>query len=308
MYLTEDLLEDIKSRSNAPISQTTFVDADLIDIATRQLRSHVVPHIMKVREDFFQRSKSYSLTTNLDRYGVPKLAIGNAVKGLYLVDSAGAKSPLQRTDSSKAYAYDSQSGDPEAYYFEGDEIVLLPAPPDSNHTLFCEYYAKPNKLIATSSCTKITAISDSAGTTTLTVDTDLSTALSIGSKIDFLSSNSPFLLWSSDVLITAITPTTIEVASNDIYNAIGSMEPQVDDYICPAGYANIPMIPEEWHDVLAQSVAVRLIRSIGHNERFQAEYAILKEMINDATELIQMRSESQPKFIAPSNPLAGIFG
>lgn len=307
-FLTEDLLTDIKSRSFAPISQTTFTDSDLLDIANRQLAEHIVPQIMQVREDFFQKTKSTTITSGLARYQLADDAIGNAVKGLYMQDSAGNRTPLARTDSSKGYMYSNQQGVPAKYYFEGDEVVLLPTPTVSGYSLYQEYFGRPNDLVLTTDCAKITSISSVGGTTTFTVDTDLSASLSIGVDVDFLSSKSPFLLWSSDVAITAISATTIAVATTDVQNEVSVTEPQVNDYICPAGYANIAMIPKEWHGVLAQSVAVRLIRSLGDVKRFEVEFGILREMVQDAKLLIQSRAISQPSFISQSNPLLTNFG
>ena len=145
----------------------------------------------------------------------------------------------------------------------------------------------------------MTNISSANGTTTFTVNTDLTGSLSVGSKIDFLSAQSPFLLWSEDVSITAISSNTIEVATANVDNEAGTVEVQISDYICPAGYANIPMLPYEFHPVLAQMVAVRMLAGLGDLQKWQAAKAELSEVRSESKALIKNRVETSVKTIGP---------
>jgi hypothetical protein len=305
-FLTEDLLESAKSRSFVPISQSTFEESDIITIATEELLLKMVSDILSVREEFFLTSKATAITANIDHYTIPKMAIGNTVNFVSLRDSNNSEIGLTRINAAAAVAYAGQTGTPEAYYFEGDEVVLCPKPSASTNSVVFSYFRKPNKMIATSSCAKITAVSSAAGTTTFTVNTDLSASLSVGSTVDFLSGKSPYLLWYDEVAITAITSTTIAVATSAVSDAASSVEPVVNDYICPTGYANIPQIPDELVPVLAQLVAVRMIASMGDLNKWQAAKAELKEMREEALKLIKNRAESAPRRVS-SNGIVGAF-
>ena len=305
-FFTEDLLTSAKFRSFMPISQTTFQDSDLITIANEELLLKVVSDIIAVREDFFLATKTTSIVGDIDHYTIPKHAVGNTIKVLLVRDTSGNERVLARIDASDRGDFAGASGQPAKFYFEGDEVVLCPKPDTSTETLVFVYFRKPNKLTDTASCAKITGISSAAGTTTLTVNTDLSGSLSIGSKIDFLSASSPYLLWSSEVSITNITSTTIEVATSDIANAVGTVEPQVDDYICPFGYANIPQIPDECVPVLAQFVAVRALAGLGDINKWNAAKAELLEMRKESMKLMKNRAEATPISITGS-VLADMF-
>jgi len=292
--LTENLLTSAKINSFAPISQTTFQDSDLIVIANEELLSKMVSDIMSVREDFFLSSKTTSIVGGVAFYGVPKGAIGNVLKMVTFQDAGGSQRILNRIDIEESKKYSGSTGEPSEYYLSGDEIVLCPTPSTSSGSIVFSYFRKPSKLIETSSCAKITAVSSAGGTTTFTVDTDLSASLSAGSEVDILSGSNPYLLWADEVAITAITTTTIAVATTGVVNAASVVEPQVGDYICPTSYANIPMIPDEFHPVLSQMVAVRMIASLGDIEKWNLAKAILQENRKDALKLIKNRVETTP--------------
>lgn len=293
-FLIEDLIESAKDRSFAPISQSTFQDADILRIANEEIL-RVMSAINKVREDFFYARQTTAMVAGKDHYLIPKGAAGNALKALFWVDSASNKRLLQRRDIDRIGAYSSAKGDSDAFYFEGDEVVLTSSPSGGDSLLFI-FSRRPNRLVLTSDCAKITSVASAAGTTTFTVNTDLSTALPAGSKVDFLRATSPYTLWSESISITAITATTIAVLSSDVYDVDGvTVEPAATDYICPTGYANIPMLPIEFHPVLAQRITCRMLSSLGDLNKLQAGKADLMEIERDALSLIKNRAESSPE-------------
>jgi hypothetical protein len=310
--LVENLLSGAKLRTFAPISQATFQDSDLISIATQELLLKVVADLMLVREDFFLTTKSVPIVGNVDRYATPKRAIANTAVALFYVDSSGSEHPLVRIDPSRRWEYASSGGVPSKMYYAGDEAVIVPKPTISTGSLLWQYYRKPNRLIATMNCAKVTGVSNVGGTTTFAVDTDLTNTaldqvLTVGSKIDILSASSPFLLWADEVEITNITPNAIEVSTDSVIDEAGRVEPQVGDYICPTGYSNIPMIPEEFHPALEQMIGVRLLSSLGDLNKLQFAKAELKEMRTEAVSMVKNRMQSSPIRVSRRNGLLAAF-
>lgn len=304
----EDLQASAKLRTLAPTSQSTFTTDDLTTIANEELCLKLVKDIFTAREDFFLTTKDIDLVASVDRVTIPKRSIGGTFKSLWYMENGLIKHRIKRGDEEDLERYAGATGVPEKFLIEGDEVVLLPAPAASTGTVRFRYYARPNLLIATSSCAKITNISSVGGTTTFTVDTDLTADLSIGSKVDFLSAQSPYLLWADDVTITAISSTQIQVTTTEIDNAAGTVEPQVDDYICPTGYANIPMIPYELHPVLAQMMGIRMLAGLGDINKWNAAKVELKEMRSESDGLIKNRVESEPKTLSARNGMVRAFG
>lgn len=295
---TEDLIASAKLRSFAPFSQTAFGTSDFIRIGNEELLFKLAGDIFKKREDFFLTYKDVAITAGVQRITVPMRAIGNTFRSLWFVENDVVKYALEMGNESDYSTYSGLQGAPEKFLIEGDEVILLPTPSASAGSIRFRYYAKPNLLVETSSCAKITSVSSLSGTTTFVVDTDLTSSLSVGSTIDFLSSKSPFLLWADQVEITAISSTEIQVATDDVSDAVGTVEPQANDYICPFGYSNIPMVPYEFHPVLAQMIAVRMLAGLGDIPKLTVASQILEQMRTEVLGIISNRVETSPRVLA----------
>lgn len=308
-YLIEDLITSVKDRSFVPISQTTFQDADILRILNEELSLKLTADLVRAREDFFLARKTYAIQASEDRYLVPKRSIGNTVKGVFYVDTAGNTSyPLPRIDVDRIAEFSPSGGNPERFYFEGDELVVLPKPLTAIGSLMVSFARKPNTLVLTSSVTKITATSTSGTDAVFTVDTDLTSTVSVGSQVDFLRAESPFCLWASEISVSAVTSTSITVALSSVADVDGStIEPGVGDYISLTGEANIPMIPIEFHPILAEMACVRMLRSMGDLKKWQASKAELEQMRQEALGLIRQRAESAPDKASGFNPLVNAF-
>jgi len=307
-YFVEDLLESIKSRSLAPISQSTFDDAKLITMATEEMKLGLVSDLVGIREDFFLTEESTTIIAGVADYSIPSRSIGNSLKQVFFVSSGSAeKRPLVRVDHERAQFYSTSGNSPEKYYLLGDEVVLLPTPQTAIGALLFVFAANPSDLAATSTCTKITGASSTATHTTFTVNTDLTSALSVGSFVDFLSGASPYKLWKYKKAITAITSTTVEFLIGDVINAASVVEPVANDYICPTGTANIPQLPISHHSILAQMVVVRLMESLGDLNKLNSAKMTLAEMRSNGLKLIKNRVESSPEKITGRGQLRNYF-
>lgn len=293
-YLTEDLIESIKRRTMMPVSQNTFTNADIVDVINEVMLDSVVPEVMAVREDFFLTSEQKAITASVPFVGLPERALGNAFKTIFLVDSSGTLKEFTRGQPEERDKYPN-AGEPEVFHFEGDELRLLPLPNVTGWYLEFGYYQRPNDIVLTEDCAKITNVASGGGTTTFTVDTDLTADLAVGSRIDIQSSKSPFLLWAKDVAITAITASTIAVATTSIDNEAGTVEVIANDYICPAQSANRLMLPQELHPWVCQEAGCVFLESLGHLDKLQAAQAKAQKMKASALKLIANRAETHPQ-------------
>lgn len=301
--LTEDLLEDIKDRCFAPISQNTWTDAKILRLATKEMRDFIVPDIMKKRENFFLVYSDTNLTANVATYPIPERALGSALKNVFIVN---ANNEYQyRLNKAKLNHIDQMEklGTPSHYFLQGEKLRLMPAPRSTQNKLRQYYFLRSNELALTSTCTKITQVSRGVSQTTFTVDTDLTASLTTGDEIDIVNGQSPYLLWAYDVEIVTISSTQIVVSNTSVDDESSSTLPGVGDYICPRLTSNIPMIPEEYHTALALKTARSMMSSLGDQKKYQVLNNELKEALENAGNLIANRVEDQPEKINPRNTI-----
>lgn len=308
-FLTEDLLTSVKKRSLVPMSDKTFADADLIRFANEEMQTFLVPDVLKQREDFFLRTKDVTIVSGVNHYQVPERAIGNGIKDLWFINAnASVTRALPRLEARDSTLTASTSNEPVGYYFRGDEIVLVPTPASAVGTLRFLYFARPSKLVSTNTCSKVTAVSSSGGATTFTVDTDLSGSFSVGSIIDIVNAQSPFVLLGENISITGITTSTISVATSDVSDESGNVIAGLGDYFCTPQCSNVPMIPQELHPVLSAMVTKRCLAALGDTQKLQAHMVELAEMRKQAFTLLTNRAESGTRGIVSRNGIFNYIG
>lgn len=298
-YTVEDLVSDAKRSEFFPISQGTFADPDdFIALASDELQIKLAPTILSARQDFFLTTKQVALKSGLNHYALPERAMGNSFKALWFVPNSADLSnrvEIRKVQSHNFGSYPGTGGQPSAFYMQGDEVVLLPTPQNLSGTeiLLFDYFERPNKLVPTTQCAKITGVATALGVTTFTVDTDLTGSLPVGTPLDFVSHVSPFRLWAKDVPVTAITATTIAVSSALISDETGTLEPVLSDYICLAQTTNTPMVPQEFRPILAEMLCYRVLKALGAMTHLQACAANIQDMTRNALHLISNRVEDQ---------------
>lgn len=307
-YFTEDLISSIKNRSLAPISQATFTETDFLALATDELRTKLASDLIKIREDFMLTSEIRPIVASVAAYPVPERAIADSLKSVSYVEPSGqVNPPLPRGDSTDEGYYSMQGGQPERFYIQGDEVILLPKPSLSQGSLKFIFAARAPKLVLTSDCAKITAKALNTDTASFSVNTDLTSKLSVGSKVDIVCARSPFKAWTVDAEVTQITDGLIEIAASTVIDPTGAIQPEVGDYICLAGTSNIPQIPVEYHAVLAQMTVVKIMESLGDRAKLESAKADLNELRAQVGLLTKNRVESTPQRANRRNSIRKFF-
>jgi hypothetical protein len=314
MFYTTDALVSAAKRSEFfPVAQTTFDDPDdLIAYANEEMLTKLVPVIMSNREDYFLNYSLTSLGNSLNHYGIPERAIGNAFKDLLYVPTYADLSvkwrlPKLSTDTGGTYG---TNGTPSGYYMQGDEVVLVPVPSGltGSERLQFFYYMRPNELVPLSHCAKITVISTVGGTTTFTVDTDITSYLSTGDLCDFISGKSPFKPWKIDIESQSVGSGSIAFTASDLTDESGTVEPEVGDYICAAQTSPIPMLPAEFHPILSEMIAFRALKALGASNHLQTCAQNIGDMLKGVFKLIENRTESTPDVVFDPTGFVALSG
>jgi hypothetical protein len=89
------------------------------------------------------------------------------------------------------------------------------------------------------------------------------------------------------------------------------IEPIAGDYLCPAQFSNIPMMPQEFRPILAELICYRALKALGALNKLQACADYIKDMISGGDTLIESRVEDQVEVVYDRFGLlntVGVFG
>lgn len=281
MLLTVDLLTSIKRRANIPSASGVFGDTELLAMATEELRSYIVPLVLKEREDYWMTYADVPLTSATS-YPVPARAVGGKLREVsILADSAGTRevnlprvSPADLERAGTGFFMDNQ----------GVRLWLRNGrpPSDLGVTLRLRYYLRPSALVpvtaaaVVSSLASFPAIGLSGGYATLTTP----------GTYDCVSVGSPFSVrqvgFAGSVAGATLTSSGAAVAN---FSA--------GDWICDADQSPVVQAPVEFHDVLAQKVAVKVAESKNQTERLTSMREELGRLEGDARALISPRVDGE---------------
>ena len=293
-YTTTDLLRSIKVKGQIPTSQQTFSTTDLLALADDESDIGIVPHIMSVRESYFQTSKDTSVSDGTARYRINPRAIGLKLKELHLIDSAGNAHDVERKEVEERPYLSTGSGNSiEGFYFEGSEFVLVPTPSGMSDWSIRQYFfRRPGRLVQTSACGQITAIN--TATRQVTISSTPST-FTTSQTYDFIQANPGFDTLAMDQAISAVG-SNILTFSSELPSSLA-----VGDWVALAGQTPVVQLPPEFHPILALRVAITVLRSLGHEKEADSKQKELDKIEETVLGLINPRIEGEPKKIISRN-------
>lgn len=206
------------------------------------MKVEIVPILLKLNEEYFLQYKDFPIVQG-SKYRIPKRAIGTNVRDLKMVDSAN-----NYTDIPRLFEEDRSSGK-SGYYVNRNSIEL--SQDFSTNTLRMSYFARPSKMVLTTSCAQVTSIDTVLNQV---VVSSLPATISNGTLVDFVQNDNPYDLLSFDVELISASGTTLTFTALPEGLEVG-------DWVCLAGEAPVPLIPEELQPVLVQSALVATLSS-----------------------------------------------
>lgn len=287
-YTTADLITSIERRSFTPTNQSTFDEEDLLEMADEEMRGVIVPSIVRLREDYFVRYSDVSIASGQRAYAIPSRAVGMVVRNLAIVDAANAVTPLTRAEIERLTSYN--SGSPESFYFEGNNVILTPTPNTSSGSLRIHYALAPSSLVETSETAVISAIDTTLNTVTVT---SIPSTWVTGNVFDLTKQDGGQEPLSIDLTSTDITSNVITLPSLPSTLRVG-------DYVSLAGKTSLPQVPAEYRDVLAQAVAARILGDMGQARAERAQKR-LESLLGTAETLFKPRNIGESSVILTSH-------
>ncbi len=277
-----EFIATVKRIATFPNSQNLLTDSDILKNATKEMRGTVVPLYLKNRDDFFVKYKDFTNIAGVTEFNIPERAIGQIVKDIQLVDSAGNIQRPPRIDT------DSNTNSDFGYYFKANKIILCPGvSTDADVFLRMVYFTRPNEMVKTSECALITSINTLTNEVTCAT---VPTTWVVGTSIDFISSTPLWDTLQESTAITVIASTTITFSSLPADLVVG-------DYLAEAQTAPYAQIPLEGKELLAQLTALKCLENMGDEKGYGVAMARYQQMADDLVNLISPRAQAESKFV-----------
>ena len=287
-YTTADLLSVIKKRVFIPTNQETFSDADLLDMATDEMRSIIVPAILSAREEWYVVVEDIAINTSESQnfVNVPSRAIGGSLREVTYV-SGSLEYNLPRM-SLEDRTYRDNQGPISAFYMENNRIKILG---NESGDLRVYYHCRPGKLVKTNEAGQVTSFDTGAKTVTVS---SLPTGWAIGNTVDFINGKPHFEHRGVNFTIAGIAGTTITL-SEDLPTTL-----VVGDWVALEDESPIVQVPLEWFAYLSQAVQVQVLDALGDFEAMQRAENRRDTLHKNAMKLITPRVHGETKKIVPS--------
>jgi hypothetical protein len=296
-YTASELVNSVKRRISMPTSQQLFETADIIAFMSEEIQSTIAPEISAVQEEFFVHIQDIDMVTTQNKYTIPRRGMGNALRDVSLLDTAGQEVELPRLSLEVIKNNPARTNNRLfGFYPENNKVVIFPDTiPANNYQLRVRYKRIPSDLVTRSMAAQITAINTSLNE--VTVSSTPST-WSTSTLFDFISNESPFISHADEQPVSSIVANVLTFTGSLPANL------QVGDWVVEANFSPVPQIPYIGFTWLAQLGAVRSVEALTDKPGLDNAYKAEARFRNEFIKMITPRVEGSPEKINNQN---GIF-
>jgi hypothetical protein len=302
VYTTADLLSDIKQEGMVPISQSTYQVTDILRLATRMLRTEIVPLLSSVREGYFIWPGTIALQSGVTDYEIPDRSVALSLDDVKLRDSSGREVSIPVIPASDVHlytgtsnrSYDSDVG----FSLEWNTIKLTKDMYSRYTTLVVPYLIRPGYLVETSDAAKITVIDTVTNTVTVnSVPSDFTTSLTY----DFIKGKGGYEYRGLDYTASSIDSN----AGTITFSSTLPTNLAVNDWVAVTGESPVPQIPQEVTPILVYETLIRLLKSMGDRDGAAAAQEVLEGkddkggLKKSIMQLLSPRVKGETKYIIP---------
>jgi len=295
MYLTEDLVEQIKENTSTEFAQGRFSQSTVIDICNQETVKRIKPIVSGLASEFFVVTQNITIAEDTKRIRIPKRAASRGIRECYLLLNEVRYPLAQITREESVQVEQDDSNIPKRFYFEADSIVFE-CPTNQEMTLVLVLEISPGKLVLSTEVTTVSSVDFDTGVVSFA---GTPTGYGVAVPYDFVQQ----LGYGNAVLGVGITPISV---SGTTYTFDPDELPQtlqVGDYVCLAGNTPIPNMPDEAVTALIHAVSLRIFRLRGDFGAVAAEKDELTNAIIYVERALSDRAEGNRTTVKPMNSL-----
>lgn len=285
-YSTTGILASIRDLIYAGSSTRDWPDAKLLRVINREIGGYLLPMMMSARRNHLATYTDQALVASQAAYWLPTKAAGSKARALTLVDSVGAhQGDLVELDLEQAIRY-SIAGKPCAYFWRGNQIVLVPTP-TGTQTLYLRvhYLNRPSTLVLASACVPLTSGSQGGANFTVNFSGTIPSGYSNGTAVDIVQGRPGFdVLFSGSIVSQTASSLTFT----------GTLPAQLlsGDWVALSDTAPVVTggIPEIVVGCLLKKVALETMSARANDESFRQLRSLKKDDEKLALQFLNRRN------------------
>jgi hypothetical protein len=294
-YTSDDLITEVRQSGAIPTATALgTLDADILRAGDDEVRGSLLPELVRVREEFYERRLDTTVAANAYGIRIPERAVGSTLRTVEWIPTSGAAPiKMERLEVERAQWFSSQAnptGNPWAFYLQGSRVMLVPVPQQSG-TLRVRFMQRPGRLQLTSTCRQITGVAVGASTTVLTWTTGAT--LGATPTVDVITGTPSFETIASGAVVAG-TSTTVTIANTEFNDGAA---PAVGDWVAPQDTSPVIQLPVELQPAVFQSTTARLLRNLGRTQESQAAYSVAGDLLKQALLILTPRTQGNPRRI-----------
>lgn len=295
-YTTTALINSVKRRITVPTSQNFFLPSNIVEFATDELSSTMVPAIVSVREEYFVTTEDVTLISTENEYRLPTRAVGGMLRDVVMIDPNGNEVGIPRLQPETIKAESSLSAvNIAGIVMQDDKVIFYPdVKAFTQFTMRFKFMRRPNDLIITSQAGKILNINTGTNEVTLS---NAPTAWTTSTTFDIIQGTPTFSSIQDDQTITNIAGAVLTFSALPAKLDVGQ-------WVAEAGLSPIPQIPVEGFRTLAQYTAGRMLESTGDKKNAEIVMTQAQRLMDGFLKVLTPRIEGAYKKI---NTRTGIF-
>lgn len=287
-YTSDQLITLIKTKGLIPTSQQTFQPADFLNLLNDEVSIGIVPFVMKIRSEHWVYTLDTAIVAGTAAYPIPTRAIGGKVREISIVDNAGNVYDVPQIQQEELPFYNSgmsSGGYNYQFYFQANNIIIVPTPQTTVGLMRVTYYRRPNALVSSLSAALVTAVNVSTNTVTVS---SVPSTFSTSTPLDMINGNPGFEWRAIDLTPTTIVGTALTFSTLPTNLAVG-------DYLALSGQSPVPQMPVELIPMLTQRTVVKVLEALGDKQGVDIAQAKLIEINAACEHILSPRSDGNPK-------------
>jgi hypothetical protein len=278
-YDTARLISQVNIKATLP--QGRYTDSEILDTSNDILMSQMVPLILNLKEEYYVAKATQSIVAGAASYAIPSNSFGLSLREVKILNSTSLVD-LQRIDPGDIDT--TNTGTPNSFYLEGQNVVLYPTPQVSGNTLVLSYYKAPSELVLTSATATITAIA--SGVVSCVPPTTWTTA----NRFQFTSRENGHRVLGSALTASALTTSSITFSVSDIPSTLA-----IGDSVSLYGFASYLEIPDNCFPLMVQMVANEFLENLGDAGPLQIGLQKAEQLKANVVSFLGVRVLGAPK-------------